>query len=96
MPNKPANMFKPDLEAAGADDVNVTKPVLAACLALLRARHGPTLTSGEKANATHGIVSGVIERGRRDSNPQPSDRQSDAQKSQVPKKARLLNPQNRN
>jgi hypothetical protein len=36
------------------------------------------MSSGEKTNATHGIASGVFERGRRDSNAQPSDRQSDA------------------
>jgi hypothetical protein len=38
----------------------------------------PTMPSVEKANAVHGIVNGVFERGRWDSNPQPSDRQSDA------------------
>ena len=62
----------------GTDDVNVTDSVLASCLALSCAQHSPTMPLGEKANAAHDIVSGVFERGRRDSNPQPSDRQSDA------------------
>jgi hypothetical protein len=63
----------------GTEDMNVTcDSVLASCLALSCAQHSPTTPLGEKANAANDIESGVFQRGRRDSNPQPSDRQSDA------------------
>ena len=51
---------------------------IAFCLVLLGAQHSPATPSGGKTNATGAITSGVFQRGRRDSNPQPSDRQSDA------------------
>jgi len=60
----------------GTDDVNVTDSVLASCLALSCAGHSPTMPLGEKANATHGIESGVFKRARQDSNLQPSDSKS--------------------
>ena len=67
VPGKPIDMLRPDFEAAGIpyqDDASATDSVLALRLALLGAQHSPTLSSGEKANAVHGVVNGVFERGR--------------------------------
>jgi hypothetical protein len=59
--------------------MNVTMDsILAFCLALLGAQHGLITPSGGKTNATGAVANGVFQRGRWDSNPQPSDRQSDA------------------
>ncbi len=77
--NRLPDFSRPNRESqkkTGTDNLNVTGNVLASCLALSCAGHSPTMPLGEKTNAAHDSVSGVFERGRRDSNPQPSDRQS--------------------
>ncbi len=77
--NKLPDFSAPSKESqrkTGTDDANVTDSVLASCLALSCAQHSPTVTSGETANAAHGIVNGVFDRAREDSNLQPSDSKS--------------------
>ena len=64
--NRLPDFSRPSSESqkkTGTDDVNVTDSVLPSCLALSCAQHSPTMSAGEKANATHGIASGVFERG---------------------------------
>jgi len=78
--NSLPNFSRPSRESqkkTGTDDANVTgDSVLPSCLALRSAQHSPTMPSGEKANATVAMMSGVSERAREDSNLQPSDSKS--------------------
>ena len=51
---------------------------LAENLAFLQGNHRTAMDSSKQQNRVNDIENAVFKRGRRDSNPQPSDRQSDA------------------
>jgi len=83
--------------AAGTDDANITNQQARPTQRIHCLESGASVGTdqqvctevGAKENRVPGLENAVLERGRRGSNPQPSDRQSDDRISQIPQNQAL-------